>query len=634
MSDSVKKSIEQSVGGNKTDDGKLYDYITKKEIPNKPENREAKVVLEERLHKEYLYDLDEMQPEYEVRKGSVKIGYADIVIFNNNKDRSQENIKIIVECKRKNRKDGIEQLKTYLAGCQSAEYGIWFNGNDITYIKRLTKSPHWKEVYNIPRKGEDLGLPQKSSLQAATELVKVFETCHNYIYANDGQLKDKVFNEILKILFIKIMDERDFTSKIAKFGITEKEYDEITEGKDNGFPKRIYDLFEKAKNRYKDIFDSNETINLRKTTLAFVVGQLQYYDLSHSSRDVKGLAFQKFVYAHQRGDRGEYFTPDPIIALATHFINPQVDETVLDPACGTCGFLVSALKHVEKGLGEQGLNPVDFERAKTDYALNKLRGIDFNPDLVKVSKMRMILEEDGHTGIFNANSLEDIKTISERALYSGAMDIDFGTIDVIMTNPPFGKKGVVNDKKILSQFELGKKYVDENGKKKKTDEVLDEQVPDILFIERCYQFLKDFGRLAIVLPDGILSNPSNQFVRNYIFNNFKVIAIISLPYQTFIPHGANVKASVLFMQKIPAKQLDMLKKSQYGTFLAEIEKIGYQGNKNGTLIYKITEDGEYIIDSEGNKVIDEDISDVISEWDNYLKNKVVWENENSSNFVE
>ena len=158
-------------------------------------------------------------PEY------VKIGYADIVIFNDNKDRSQENIKIIVECKRKNRKDGIEQLKTYLAGCQSAEYGIWFNGNDITYIKRLTKSPHWKEVYNIPRKGEDLGLPQKSSLQAATELVKVFETCHNYIYANDGQLKDKVFNEILKILFIKIMDERDFTSKIAKFGITEKEYD-------------------------------------------------------------------------------------------------------------------------------------------------------------------------------------------------------------------------------------------------------------------------------------------------------------------------------------------------------------------------------------------------------------------------
>jgi type I restriction enzyme M protein len=196
---SIKNKIESSVGVSKNEDEKLYDYITKKEIPNKPENREAKVVIEERLHKEYSYSLDEMQPEYAVRKGSVLIGNADIVVFHNSKDYSQENIKIIVECKRKNRKDGVEQLKTYLAGCQSAEYGIWFNGNDIIYIKRLKRSPHWKVVYNVPRKGEDLGLPEKSSLIAATELVKVFETCHNHIYANDGHLKDKVFNEMLKV---------------------------------------------------------------------------------------------------------------------------------------------------------------------------------------------------------------------------------------------------------------------------------------------------------------------------------------------------------------------------------------------------------------------------------------------------
>lgn len=368
----TKINIENAVGiGKDSGDSKLYDYITKQEIPNKPENREAKVVFEERLHKEYLYDLKQMQPEFEVRKGSVLIGFADIVVFHDENDHSQENIKIIVECKRKNRKDGIEQLKTYLAGCQSAEYGVWFNGDDIHYIKRLKKSPHWKTVCNIPRKGEDLGLPQKSSLKEASELVKVFETCHNHIYANDGQLKDKVFNEMLKILFIKIMDEKDYSSKIAKFGITENEYDEITEGKQNEFITRITDLFDKAKDKYKDIFDKHEKINLKPTTLAFVVGQLQNYDLSHSSRDVKGLAFQKFVYAHQRGDRGEFFTPDPIIELAIRFIQPNINENVFDPACGTGGFLVAALKYIENVLKENGVSGVDFEKAKTDYALTR-----------------------------------------------------------------------------------------------------------------------------------------------------------------------------------------------------------------------------------------------------------------------
>lgn len=174
----IKNSIEISVGFNTSNsDEKLYDYITKAEIQNTPENREAKVIIEERLHKEYLYNLKQMRPEYAIRKGSILIGNADVVVFHDDNDFSQENIKIIVECKRKNRKDGIEQLKTYLAGCQTAEYGVWFNGEDIIYIKRLVKSPHWKIVYNIPRCGEKLDLPLKKSLKEATELVKVFESC-------------------------------------------------------------------------------------------------------------------------------------------------------------------------------------------------------------------------------------------------------------------------------------------------------------------------------------------------------------------------------------------------------------------------------------------------------------------------
>ncbi|UNT55613.1 restriction endonuclease subunit M [Lysinibacillus capsici] len=623
---SIKQAIESSVGlSNERELDKLYDYITKQEIQNTPENREAKVVIEERLHQEYLYSLDQMTPEFSIRKGSVLIGNADVVVFHDSNDKSQENIKIIVECKRKNRKDGIDQLKTYLAGCQSAEYGVWFNGEDIVYIKRLPKSPHWKTVYNIPRKGENLGLPEKSSLQAATELVKVFETCHNHIYANDGHLKDKVFNEMLKILFIKLMDERDYTNKIAKFGITEEEYDEILDGKTNDFEIRIESLFKKAKDNYKDIFNSNDKINLKLSTLAFVVGQMQYFDLSHSSRDVKGLAFQKFVYAHQRGDRGEFFTPDPIIELAVKMIKPRQDEIILDPACGTGGFLVAAMKYVENSLSDlKKARPVDFEKAKTDFALRKLRGIDFNPDLVRVAKMRMILEEDGHTGIFHANSLDSFEKIKQSALLSGANNIEENSVDIILTNPPFGKKGTISDKEILKQFDLGKQWKKEDDLLVMSSLELDEQVPDVLFIERCYHFLKNKGRMAIVLPDGILSGPKLQYVRNYIFNKFKIVGVVSLPYSTFIPHGANVKASILLLQKLTPKSIKKINEIGYQTFMVDIEKIGYQGNKTGTLIYKIDSKGEFILDENGEKILDEEITESLFKWEEFEEENKVW----------
>jgi type I restriction enzyme M protein len=622
--ESVKDVIEKSVGVSPEKDKKLYDYITKNEITNTPENREAKVVFEERLHKEYGYDISQMLPEFRVQKGSSLIGPADIVVFHNSEDKTQDNIYIIVECKRKNRYDGIDQLKTYLAGVESAEYGVWFNGDEIVYIRRLKKAPHWKIIFNIPRKGEKLGLPRKDSLKPASELVKVFESCHNHIYVNDGHLKDQVFNEMLKILFIKLMDEKDYTSPIAKFGITEEEFDNIQEGKKNEFESRIVKLLDLAKSQHKDIFSPEEKINLKLSTLAFVVGQLQNYDLSHSSRDIKGLAFQKFVYAHQRGDRGEFFTPDPIIELAVKIIKPNLNQVVLDPACGTGGFLVSAMKFVESELSKIVKNPIDFEKARTNFALKKLIGIDFNPALVRVSKMRMILEEDGHTGIFQANSLETIEAIKISAKTASSLSVDKSSVQVILTNPPFGKKGKITDKGILKQFDLGHQWKKEAGKQVKTEKIADNQVPDILFIERCLEFLENKGRLGIVLPDGILTGPKLQYVRDYILSKAKLVAVVSLPYATFIPHGANVKASILFLQKLDSKTLKSITESDYPVFLADIEKIGYEGNKNGTVTYKMTEYGDYILDDNNDKIIEEDITSTLLKWEEFCSENESW----------
>jgi type I restriction enzyme M protein len=240
--------------------------------------------------------------------------------------------------------------------------------------------------------------------------------------------------------------------------------------------------------------------------------------------------------------------------------------------------------------------------------------------------MRMMLEDDGHTGIFHANSLETMDKISQNALLAGAKDIGEKSAEIILTNPPFGKKGTITEKEVLNQYTLAKQNKYEKDSSTKENSSLDEQVPDVLFIERCYHFLRNYGRIAIVLPDGILSGPKMQFVRDFVFSHFKVVAIISLPYETFIPHGANVKASLLIMQKLSDENIKKLIKKGYNTFLADVERIGYQGNKNGTLIYKTDEKGAFIYDDKKEKILDEDISEVIEKWNQYLIDNVeVWE---------
>jgi len=599
-----------------TPEESLLDYITGGEISNKPENREAKVPFEKRLVEEYGYPKNDCEPEFRIQKGSTLIGPADIVVFYPGEVHKQENIFLIVENKRKSRKDGIEQLKSYIAPCKRAQWGVWFNGEEIEYLRVTEKG--YKKVYNVPKYGETLGLPRKDDLREATELIKVFGIVHNHIYANDGLSSQEAFNEVLKLLFIKIEDEKDFSDSMVKFGITEQEYDEVLEGRENNFRKRIEDLFERVKKDYKDIFTANDSIALKTSTLAFVVGQLQNFDLRHSKRDVKGAAFQKFVYAHQRGERGQFFTPDPIIELAVHFLDPKPGETLLDPACGTGGFLVHSMKYVWQKYFEKIPNERERREAEIDYAHKHIRGIEINPTLAKVAKMRMILEDDGYTGIFSANSLESWDVLMQAALEQGIKDIGPGSIDILMTNPPFGSQGKITDKSFLERFNMGYKWkTDEAAKWTKESRLQNSQVPDILFIERCLEFLKDGGRMGIVLPDGDLTNSTLSYVRNFVKDKARILAVVSLPKETFIPHGAGVKASILFLEKLPHEKIKKLKSEDYSIFFGVVEKIGYEGDKNGTPTYVRNENGEIIRDESGNIQIDEDISELVKSWKDY-----------------
>ena len=596
--------------------GYIRDFATGRLLKHTPEE-EIRQILEKKLVEEYGYSKDQIEIEYPIQKGSKKIGLADIVVFRDEK-KSFDNIYIIAETKSKEKRQGKEQLESYLSPT-NAEFGIWFNGKDIVYLQHLKRPPYFREIVDIPKRGEtleDVGLYQKKDLKPATELKTVFETIHNYIYANEGLLKEKVFNEMLKLIFIKMADEKAISQK-CEFRITNKELQELQEGKENGFLDRILSLFDRVKNQYSDVFDPNEKLNLKPLTIAFVVSRLQKYSLLNTPADVKGTAFETFVYAHQRGERGEFFTPRPVVELCVNMLDPKDNERLIDPACGSGGFLVATMNYIkEKFIKERPELKDKVADFIKDYAHAYISGIDINPDLVKVAKMHMVLYDDGHSGIFCANALLDFNElikIAEKAGVPRALRPEPGNFQVLMTNPPFGSKGKVTDKTILRNFELGYKWKKQkDGRWVRTNEILSGQAPEILFIERSLQLLAENGRMAIVVPDGILNNLSLGYVREFIRQNSRILAVVSLPVGTFMSAGANPKASVLFLQKLSKEKAEELNEKGYTIFMAIVEKIGYDlTRKTAPPIYKRDEKGRYITDEKGNKILDTDIPEII-----------------------
>ncbi len=611
------KPIKEAIKTNPEEkSGMVRDAISDQWIKKTPEEEVRQIYLQ-KLIKEYKYPRNFIKTEVRIQSGQTETKKpADIVVFRNDKNfRPEENAYIIVELKRRDRKDGEAQLKSYI-NSTTAEFGIWFNGKDIAYFQYSKDPRKHLEIPDIPKYGESLeeiGLYKKKDLVQAAELKTVFETIHNHIYANEGYLKDKVFNEVLKLIFIKMVDEKSANAD-CDFRITAKEKEEIEKGNGIKFKQRIERLFEKVKEQFGDIFDRGDKIILETKTLAFAVGQLQKFSLLRTEADIKGVAFQTFVHAHSRGERGEFFTPYPILKMVAEMLNPSDSEFILDPACGSGGFLVQTLNYVRRTYekNRSDLSEQEIINNVKDYAIRYIRGIDFNPDLARVAKMYMVLYDDGHTGIFSHNSLNDLEKIFD----SSDHKIKAEHFDIIMTNPPFGSKGKVTDKNILDNFELGHKWKKGDERWEKSAKVAVEegkggQVPDILFIERCLQFLRNKGRMAIVLPDGDLTNSSLGYVRQWIKDNAKILAVISLPQETFIPYGAGVKASVLFLQKLPKKELEVLKKKDYPIFMGIIEKIGY--DIRGRAIYKRDEKGE-VIKKDGEPLLDEDVSLIIEEF--------------------
>ncbi len=601
-------------------EGYIKDPVTGRLVKITPERVEAKIIFAERLINEYGYSKEQIQtfPEFYIQKGSTKIGPADIVIFGNNK-KTFDNIFLIVETKRKDKKDGEKQLKSYIDPTP-AEGGVWFNGTEIAYFRAIRKPPSYTpklvEWRNIPKKGqswEEIGKYKTGDeLIPAQNLRSIFKVIYYHLYTNSNLPRaERLGGEMTRLIFCKIYDEMH-NYKDLKFKAGAEESDEKV-------AERIKSLFEKVKKSPEgsDVFEKDEKLLLDEQSIAYVVNQLQNYSLLRTDKDAVGDAFEVFIGPALRGEKGQFFTPRNVVRLCVELLDPKPDEKIIDPACGSGGFLIVALEHVWKKMEEKykHLPKEKIGSLKSEIASKNFYGIDKEFDLAKVSKAYMAIVGDGRGGIFCSDSLvnpEEWPLIQREK-------IKLGTFDVLLTNPPFGSKIPITSKSLLEQYELGFRWKlnKKRGEWERTNRVLDKQVPQILFIERCLQLLNPGGRMAIVLPEGVFGNPTDRYIFEYIFENAKVLAIVSCPHETFQP-STHTKTSVLFLEKIANN------KNNYNFFMAIAEKCGH--DKNGKVIYKMNEDGNYILDKDGKPIIDDDFPIITERYREFRNNKSVLKN--------
>lgn len=530
--------------------GKVLDFIDSQTQREETPEEYVRQEIAKSLVREYGYPKLDIAVEFTLRVGSRK-PRADLVIFAAYAERTQEAAYIMVECKAKtvkssDRKEGVGQLKSYLSSSPNTQYGMWTNGLERFCFRKLIVDGQilYEEIPDIPSYGqteEDAERPCFDQLKPASSdaLLFAFRRCHNYIAGNQGLQKPEAFWELLKLIFCKIHDERD--SPEVEFYAAGKERGGI-----NGPLKvkaRLDRLFAQVRRDYPTIFPANEAITLTPAVLAYLVSQLQMYSLLESDVDVKGHAYEEIVGANLRGDRGEFFTPRNICNMAVAMLDPGEHQLILDPACGTGGFLIATMNRViEK------VRAIEIERWKGDldraepriqdrikkFAGNYIVGIDFNPNLVKASKMNMVMNNDGAGGLYQANSLASPATWDEDLRGRELL----GSVDLIVTNPPFGSKIPIDDPAILEKFDLGHAWAYDKGADTwtMTGSIQKSQPPEILFIERCVQFLRPgTGRVAMVLPDGILGAPGLGYVREWILTHTQVLASIDLHPDTFQP---------------------------------------------------------------------------------------------------
>ncbi|EAV9674551.1 restriction endonuclease subunit M [Campylobacter upsaliensis] len=552
LSDIIKKALEQ---GYLSFEGDSIIYHTKKPSKQNYTNPEEKVRAEvfARLIIEKEYPLSHIAIEVRVTRGSNKSNTrADIVVYKNAKHQKAF---IVIELKKSSQKDlreAKEQALSY-ANFLQADYALATNGKEkiALYIKEDSNdlindippyggnAPIWKYLRN----------PKDSDISKITtdELKTLLEKIHNYLWNGGKRNPAEAFSEFSKIIFTKIMDE-----KIAEYDPDYKlENYEFQKNRDEdkfALEKRIKGLYQKYKEKDSNVFDN--ALILDADEIKFLVENLESISLSETDLDIKGKVFQKFFADFFKGTAGQYFTPLNIVRFMVECFDLRQNDLVLDPSCGSGGFLLQTLQYMqEKSKKLDG--EYNQKRFWHSFAEKNLYGIEISGGISQTAKMNMIIHDDGHTNVITADGLDSFENFIKKN-----NKFQKNTFNFIFTNPPFGSS-IPASKPYFEDFSFAKSEVHFIDKiiDKKSPKDLSAQKSEVLFLERYFEFLKEGGIVACVLPDGILTNSSLQNVRDYLLERFYLLASFSLPQHTFSNYGAGVKSSILVLKKKDKKAI-------------------------------------------------------------------------------
>lgn len=542
---------------------------TPRKLENPEEFVQATAFL--RLIIEYNYSPLNISVNESVQEGS-STKEADIIVYNDNNKK----VLIVVECKKDEINErqfqvAVDQAYTY-AHALAAQY-VWVTSGirdeyfeivELFPIERISISDIPKKDGKVERykyvKGGREPQPETKAV-----LMQKFKSAHDALWGGGALAPTTAFDELDKLIFCKIWDEkwRDYAPKTKgePFEFQIISYAEDKDDKQNTkakveLEKRVRELYEQGRKKDPEVF--KDDIKLDKHKIYTVVQYLQDINLSKTDLDSKGLAFQRFLGDFFRGDFGQFFTPDPIVDFVVKSIGIKKDWKILDTSCGSGGFLLHALKVVRDeadDIYDDEIGSASWKNYWHDFAEKHLYGIEINEQISRVAKMNMIIHDDGHTNIITNDGLKNNTTIE---IENRNLHFQDGTFDLIMTNPPFGSSVKADEVGYYKEYELFEKNLgitelkdriaDDNNKNKWRTS----QNTEVLFLERCYKYLnEENGYLAIVIPDGILTNSTSQYVRDWIVEHFRVLAVVSLPQHTFSHVRAGVKSSVLFLKKHP-----------------------------------------------------------------------------------
>ncbi|MAJ97418.1 MAG: SAM-dependent methyltransferase [Parcubacteria group bacterium] len=574
---------------------KVYDAKTGKGAPEEIV-RQLYLV---KLTKYYKYPKDLIELEKHVNFGR-EIKRADIVVYRPDGITP----KIIIEVKAPNQENDVQQLKSYL-NAEGAPVGVAVNGKARLILYRPYPKDFDDTLDDIPASDEEVEdvLAKRKTLNDLREddLKETIKTLEELVLANSGH---DSFDEIFKLIYAKLYDEKEALSRPNQ----ELHFRKSPTGKPEETKRIIDELFEEAKAEWSDVFERTDKIKLSPEHLSVCVGELQDVRLFGANLRIIDEAFEYLLPDVAKGKKGQYFTPRVVIDMCVQMLNPQKKEYVIDTACGSAGFLVHAMQYVWKHLPTL--------EARKEYASRYLWGIDFDEKSTKISRAIMLIAGDGKSHIFKSSSL-DTREWSDR-FKSELADLnlvqefdDFETnrhnqstlqhlgFDILLANPPFA--GEIKEKHLLAQYVLGK-----NAKGKLQNKV----ERHLLFIERNLDFVKAGGRLAVVLPQGIFNNTSQEYVRKHIMQKARILAVVGLHGNSFKPH-TGTKTSIIFLQKWAEEDLDAQGNptvADYPIFFAT-QKQSFKDN-SGNYIFEKDAEGQVVKDEDGNPKYLSDLDEI------------------------